>query len=157
MAELVKENYQAIKKERIWTKDFALIVMANFFIFLGFQMTLPTIPLFVEQLGGSDQLIGVITGIFTFSALLLRPYAGHSLESKGRQFVYMIGLGIFVLSVGSFGFITSIGFLIVMRIVQGVGSGFSTTAAGTIATDTYPNKASWGRNGLFWFIWNHAF
>ncbi|MFJ5716694.1 MFS transporter [Neobacillus sp. NPDC093127] len=125
-------------KEKIWTKDFVLIVFANFFIFLGFQMTLPTIPLFVEQLGGNDQLIGVVVGIFTFSALLLRPIAGHALETKGRGFVYLIGLAIFVLSVGSFGFLTSIALLFAMRVVQGVGWGFSTTASGTIATDLIP-------------------
>ncbi|WP_228552442.1 MFS transporter [Gracilibacillus salitolerans] len=112
--------------------------MANFFIFLGFQMTLPTIPLFVQQLGGSDEFIGIITGIFTFSALLLRPTAGHALETRGRQFVYMIGLGIFVISIGSYAFITSIVFLFIMRCVQGLGWGFSTTATGTIATDLIP-------------------
>lgn len=128
------------KKEKIWTRDFILICLANFFIFLGFQMTLPTIPLFVEHLGGNDQLIGFVVGIFTFSALLLRPFAGHALESKGRKFVYLFGLAIFVLSVGSFGFAMSIAFLFALRIIQGVGWGFSTTASGTIATDIIPPK-----------------
>jgi len=127
-----------LQKEKIWTKDFALICLANFFIFLGFQMTLPTIPLFVEDLGGNDQLIGFVVGIFTFSALLLRPYAGAALETKGRGFVYLIGLAIFVLSVGSFGFLTSIILLFMMRVVQGAGWGFSTTASGTIASDLIP-------------------
>ncbi|GIN88652.1 MFS transporter [Heyndrickxia sporothermodurans] len=127
-------------KEKIWTRDFILICLANFFIFLGFQMTLPTIPLFVEHLGGNDQLIGFVVGIFTFSALLLRPFAGHALESKGRKFVYLFGLAIFVLSVGSFGFAMSIAFLFALRIIQGVGWGFSTTASGTIATDIIPSK-----------------
>ncbi|EKN71046.1 major facilitator superfamily protein [Neobacillus bataviensis LMG 21833] len=127
-----------VTKERIWTKDFVLICLANFFIFLGFQMTLPTIPLFVEDLGGNEQLIGFVVGIFTFSALLLRPIAGSSLETKGRGFVYLIGLTVFVLSVGSFGFLTSMVFLFVMRVVQGAGWGFSTTASGTIATDLIP-------------------
>lgn len=132
------DNQQERLKERIWTKDFVLIIFANFFIFLGFQMTLPTIPLFVEKLGGNDQLIGFVIGIFTFSALLLRPFAGQALETKGRGFVYLLGLAVFVLSVGSFGFLTSIAFLFVMRVVQGVGWGFSTTASGTIATDLIP-------------------
>ncbi|WP_160725718.1 MFS transporter [Bacillus sp. USDA818B3_A] len=127
-----------LQKEKIFTKDFVLICLANFFIFLGFQMTLPTIPLFVEELGGNDQLIGFVVGIFTFSALLLRPYAGNALETKGRGFVYLLGLAIFALSVGSFGFLTSIGLLFLMRVVQGVGWGFSTTASGTIASDLIP-------------------
>ena len=42
------QQTQGRPKEKIWTRDFVLIIFANFFIFLGFQMTLPTIPLFVE-------------------------------------------------------------------------------------------------------------
>jgi len=129
-----------LESDKIWTRDFSLIVLSNFFIFLGFQMTLPTIPLFVEKLGGNDQLIGIVTGIFTFSALLTRPFAGKFLETKGRQFVYMLGLGIFVLSVGSYGLVHSLFFLFIMRMVQGSGWGFSTTASGTIVTDLIPPK-----------------
>jgi|SRR5690625_2438168 len=125
---------------KIFTKDFILIWFANFFIFLGFQMTLPTIPIFINKLGGSEQVIGIIVGIFTFSALIFRPYAGKALETKGRGIVYMLGLSLFVLSVGTFGFLTSIAALIVMRIIQGIGWGFSTTASGTIATDLIPPK-----------------
>jgi MFS family permease len=143
-------------QEKIWTKDFVLILFANFFIFLGFQMTLPTIPLFVEKLGGNDQLIGFVVGIFTFSALLLRPLAGHALESKGRAFVYLTGLAIFVLSVGSFGLLTSILFLFLMRIVQGAGWGFSTTASGTIATDLIPAKRRGEGMGYFGLSGNIA-
>lgn len=150
-------NTQAyLAKDKIWTRDFVLICMANFFIFLGFQMTLPTIPLFVQQLGGSDQLIGVITGIFTFSALALRPYAGHSLESKGRRFVYMLGLATFVISVGSYAFVSSIVILFIMRMVQGVGWGFSTTATGTIATDLIPPKRRGEGMGYFGLSGNLA-
>ncbi|MCV9885980.1 MFS transporter [Metabacillus halosaccharovorans] len=130
----------AIHKEKIWTRDFILICISNFFIFLGFQMTLPTIPLYVEELGGNDQLIGVVVSIFTFSALLVRSYAGHALETRGRKIVYLTGILIFVLSVGSFGFLPAIGFLFFMRFIQGIGWGFSTTASGTIASDIIPSK-----------------
>ncbi|GLB60055.1 MFS transporter [Cytobacillus sp. NCCP-133] len=142
--------------ERIWSRDFVLILMSNFFIFLGFQMTLPTIPLFVKKLGGNDQLIGIVVGIFTFSALLLRPYAGHMLETKGRRFVYLTGLAIFVLSVGSFGLVNSLVFLFLLRVVQGFGWGFSTTASGTIATDLIPAKRRGEGMGYFGLSGNIA-
>ncbi|RSD24988.1 MFS transporter [Mesobacillus subterraneus] len=135
--------------EKIWTKDFVLILLANFFIFLGFQMTLPTIPLFVEELGGNDQLIGFVVGIFTFSALIVRPFAGRLLETRGRGFIYLIGLAVFVISVGSFGFASAIAILFLMRIVQGVGWGFSTTASGTIATDLIPLRRRGEGMGYF--------
>src|SRR5690625_3972072 len=142
--------------DKIWTRDFVLICFANFFIFLGFQMTLPTLPLFVKALGGSDQSIGLIVGIFTFSALIIRPYVGNALESKGRRFVYMIGLALFVLYVGSFAFVTSIIFLIVIRIIQGIGWAFSTTASGTVATDIVPPQLRGEGLGYFGMSGNLA-
>lgn len=155
MSSQPKEKVQS-NKEKIWTRDFVLICLANFFIFLGFQMTLPTLPIFVQELGGSDQMIGLIIGIFTFSALIFRPYAGKLLESKGRQFVYMVGLAVFVFSVGSYAFIVSIGFLLMMRVVQGVGWGFSTTATSTIATDLIPPKRRGEGMGYFGLSGNLA-
>lgn len=119
-------------------------------------MTIPTIPLFVKDLGGSDQMVGMIVGIFTFSALLIRPYAGHALESKGRGYVYLIGLAIFVLSVGAFAFTASMLFLIIIRIIQGVGWGFSTTAGGTVATDLIPPKRRGEGMGYFGLSGNIA-
>ncbi|RJS60859.1 MFS transporter [Bacillus sp. PK3_68] len=150
------QAYIRTKADKIWTKDFILICLANFFIFLGFQMTLPTVPLFVEHLGGSEQSIGIITGIFTFSALLLRPYVGHALEKRGRQLIYMLGLAIFVFSVGSFGFAVSIAFLLALRIIQGIGWSFSTTATGTIATDLIPPKRRGEGMGYFGLSGNLA-
>lgn len=144
------------KPDKIWTRDFVLVCLANFFIFLGFQMTLPTLPLFVKELGGSDQIVGIIVGIFTFSALIMRPYAGHSLESKGRRFVYMFGLGVFVLSVGAFSVVTGIALLLMIRVVQGIGWGFSTTATGTIATDLIPPKRRGEGMGYFGLSGNIA-
>lgn len=119
-------------------------------------MTLPTIPLFVEHLGGNDQLIGYVVGIFTFSSLLIRPLAGRTLETKGRGFVYLLGLSIFVLSVGTYGFLVGIFFLFMMRIVQGVGWGFSTTASGTIATDLIPPSRRGEGMGYFGLSGNLA-
>ncbi|HEY9577916.1 MAG TPA: MFS transporter [Pseudobacillus sp.] len=153
---MTEQSHIQTKADKIWTKDFVLICLANFFIFLGFQMTLPTVPLFVEYLGGSEQSIGIVTGIFTFSALLLRPYAGHALESKGRRLIYMVGLAIFVFSVGSFGFAVSIAFLLILRIIQGIGWSFSTTATGTIATDLIPPKRRGEGMGYFGLSGNLA-
>ncbi|PAV31484.1 MFS transporter [Virgibacillus profundi] len=152
-----QSNTQTMTKpDKIWTRDFVLVCLANFFIFLGFQMTLPTLPLFVKELGGSDQIVGIIVGIFTFSALIMRPYAGHSLESKGRRFVYMFGLAVFVLSVGAFSMVTGIALLLMIRVVQGVGWGFSTTATGTIATDLIPPKRRGEGMGYFGLSGNIA-
>ncbi len=149
-------NQQVASKEKIWTREFIFICIANFFIFAGFQMTLPTLPLFVNKLGGSDQLIGFVVGIFTLSALLIRPWSGHVLESLGRRIVFLIGLLVFVISVGSYAFTGSLVVLFLMRVVQGLGWGMSTTAVGTIATDLIPQKRRGEGMGYFGLAGNLA-
>lgn len=134
----VQQEAQENPGEKIWTRDFVAICIANFFLFLGFQMTLPTLPIFVKEIGGSDQMIGIVVGIFTFSALIFRPYAGHALETKGRGFVYMFGIALFTIAVGSYGFSTVIIVLLLLRIVHGAGFGMASTASGTIASDLIP-------------------
>ncbi len=112
-------------------------------------MTLPTIPLFVKSLGGSDQIIGLVVGFFTFSALIARSFAGNALESKGRRFVYIFGLSMFVFAIGSYAFVSSLAFLFFIRIFQGIGWGCSGTASGTIASDLIPATRRGEGMGLY--------
>ncbi|GAB3066048.1 MFS transporter [Salinicoccus sesuvii] len=128
------------QNQKIWTKDFILIVIVNFFIFTAFQMTLPTLPLFVQEIGASDRWIGIVVGIFTFSALLIRPSAGKLLDTKGRAPIFLTGLIIFVVSMFSLAASFTIFMLLMVRIMQGVGWGLSSTSSGTIATDLVPKR-----------------
>ncbi len=132
------ELTQTLQKERIVTRDFLLLCTANFFIFFGFQMTLPTIPIFVKELGGSDQLVGMVVGIFALSALVARAFVGKILETKGRKIVFVFGLCLFVLTIGSYAIIESIVLLFLFRVLQGIGFACSGTAAGTVASDLIP-------------------
>src|SRR5699024_7673499 len=126
------------EKSRIWTKDFIIIVIANFFIFTSFQMTLPTLPLYVQEIGSNEACVGIIVGVFTVSALLLRLFGVKLLDTTGRAPVFLIGLAILVLSLYSLAISTTILILVIVRIVQGVGWGLSNTASGTIASDLVP-------------------
>lgn len=53
---LLKEELPVVNK--IWTLDFIMIFLANFFVFLSFQMTSPTLPLFVKDLAEMNGILG---------------------------------------------------------------------------------------------------
>lgn len=38
---------------------------------LGFQMLIPTLPVYVKEIGGTSSNIGFVVGMFTVAALLL--------------------------------------------------------------------------------------
>lgn len=79
-------------------------------------------------------------GAFTISSLLIRPWAGKALDSRGRKPVFFLGLLIFILSVLAYNWAPTVLILLLLRLIHGFGWGNSSTAAGTIAADFIPKN-----------------
>lgn len=136
----MEKDLELQEKERLWTRDYILISIANLFITTGFQMLLPILPVFSAKLGGSDSWAGMVVGIFTFSAVLMRPIAGRLLDKQGRRGVYLIGLIVFLICVVAYNWTSTILVLLILRFIHGFGWGASSTASSTIASDIIPKS-----------------
>ena len=128
------------QKVPLWTRDFILICLANLTIFLGFQMLLPTLPVYVKHLGGDEAMAGLVIGVFTISAGLIRPFVGMALDVYGRKVIYLVGLVIFLLSSLAYNWAPTVAMLLAIRFIHGFGWGAASTAGGTIATDVIPKQ-----------------
>ena len=124
--------------ETIWSRNLIIITLSNFMLFLGFEMLIVTLPVYIAQCGGSDTVVGLSAGIFTFAALLIRAVAGWLLDRFGRRIVFTAGLIVMILIALLYGAIVSVGLIIAVRILHAVGWGLSSTASNTIATDNLP-------------------
>ncbi len=127
-------------REPLWRRNFILVCLSNLAVFAGFQMLTPTIPVYVESLGGQATIMGLVMGIFTLAAVGVRPFVGWALNAIGRKQVFLFGLAVFIVSALAYRWAPSIGVLLALRFVHGFGWGFSTTAAGTIAADVTPKS-----------------
>lgn len=137
---LMEKDTEVQKKEPLWTRDFILISIASLFITMGFQMLLPVLPVFSAKLGGSDSWAGMVIGIFTISAVLMRPIAGRLLDKQGRRGVYIVGLMVFFICVVAYQWTSTILVLLILRFIHGFGWGASSTASSTIASDIIPKS-----------------
>ncbi len=126
--------------EKLWTKNFMLVVLINLIIFFGFQMLMPTLPVYVEKLGGSESAAGFVIGIFAISAVVIRPFAGRAIDIYGRKGIFLTGLGIFLISVLAYNWMPTVLLLMIFRLIHGFGWGASSTASGTIASDIIPRR-----------------
>lgn len=123
---------------KLWTKQFVLIVLLNLFLFFGFQMMMPTFPLFVESLGANESLIGLISGAFTLTTLIARPFSGVALDRIGRKQVLFTGLGIFLIATFAYSYLPALLIVFAFRMFHGLGWGFAGTATNTIAAEELP-------------------
>lgn len=77
---------------KIWTLSFVFVVISNALLFMIFEMLLPTLPLFVTEIGGGASQVGLVTDIFTLSAMLTRPFAGLLASKMDKKFLLIFGI-----------------------------------------------------------------
>jgi len=137
--ELYKREDPA-EPQKIWTKEFITICVVNLFIFLGFQMLLPVLPIYAAKLGGSSTWAGLALGAFTLSAVIIRPFVGRLIDRKGRKVIYYYGIVILIVIMVSYQWMPSVLLLLAVRFIHGFGWGAATTATSTIASDLIPKR-----------------
>ncbi|ABB13813.1 MFS transporter [Carboxydothermus hydrogenoformans] len=126
-------------QETIWSKDFTLLWIVNFLMAAGFYFLLPTMPVYATKvIGANESQVGLVTGVYTLSAVAIRPLGGYALDSVGRRKVFLWALALFALFMGSYYFATNLFFLLMLRLLHGFCWGVTTVGGSTIAADILP-------------------
>ncbi|MED0960342.1 MFS transporter [Bacillus paramycoides] len=135
--------------ERLWTKSFIQMTVAMLFLFTGFYLLVPTLPLFIKEIGGNESQVGLMMGMFTIAAVVIRPIIGGMLDKYGRKSFIIWGLIFFGLTMLSYNLASTILFLAFLRVIHGVTWAVSTTAVGTAITDIIPDSRR--GEGMGWY------
>ena len=135
---MVDHPASALQPATIWNRNFFFILLANFFVVLGYLMLSPTFPMYVGHLGFAQDIIGVVAGLFTVTAILSRPFVGHRLDTSDRRKLYLTGQSISITCTVLYYLTGSLPLLILIRLVHGIGIGITTSSANTIVTDFIP-------------------
>lgn len=131
------------------TKPFVTLTLSMFFLSTGFYFLLPTMPLYIKELGGNESQVGLVIGLFTIAAVIIRPFVGSLLDQIGRKSFIMWGLSLFAITMYSYTWASSILLLLVFRVIHGISWAFATTAIATAITDTIPEQRR--GEGMGWF------
>ena len=87
----MKEN------NKLWSKNFVLIIIINFLVFLNHLMVLSAFPLFITNSKafaeiGSDTIAGACATVFSLIGVVCRPFVGIMLDSGKRRSILIVGL-----------------------------------------------------------------
>jgi MFS family permease len=99
---------------------------------------LPTLPLYIEEVGGSKQEIGIVMGGFAIGLLLFRPMLGRLADQHGRKLLLLIGT--IVATTAPFGYLAfkAIPLLMLVRIFHGISIAAFTTGYSALVADLAP-------------------
>ncbi|MDL2260195.1 MFS transporter [Deltaproteobacteria bacterium OttesenSCG-928-K17] len=122
----------------LWTLAFVTFVLLNLFVFMGFDILLPTLSLYLEMQGNNEAQIGQIFGVFTISAVLARTLAG-SLAAK-IDALWLVRGGLTACAVAGIYYFwaTTVPTGMLARFIHGAGFGLASTLITALASQIIP-------------------
>ena len=88
-----REIFEMEKSEKLWSRNFVLIIVINFLVFMNHIMLLSTFPFYIESLGGSEALAGLEPALQSMAVHSSSPAERGSANSTFLC-AYDIGIGL---------------------------------------------------------------
>lgn len=98
------------------------IIGAVFVVGTGVGSVLPVLPLFLRERGGSYTLVGIVVGASLVAQFLGQYPAGLLSDRFGRRPLMIGGLLVYGAAIAAFALPLAIGWLVVLRFIQGLGA-----------------------------------
>lgn len=134
-----QEDSRSMKTTGIFrSKDFAFALLAYFFVFFSAALFY-LFPLFLDRFHPSQIRVGLIMGVQSVTAILVRPLFGRDFDARGGRKVALGGVLLMIMVVSGFHLVHSAGALaFTLRALNGIGWGIATTAILAICSDLAP-------------------
>lgn len=127
--------------EKLWTKDFMLITLVNFLMYIIHYSLIVTVTVFtMEEYKASEGMGGLAAGIFIIGMLVGRLYSGKYIDQWQPKYILMIGLVASMATISLYFTIHSLVILMIVRFLHGIAFGISSTSTGAIASKIVPES-----------------
>lgn len=116
-----------MRKNKLWSWTFVHILLLYCLVQMVLYMTTPVLAKYVLSLGQSNSVAGVISGAFSITALVFRPFSGYLSDGFRKKKLLLIALA--ATSVALFGYCIANKpwQLFLFRLIQGGAYAISTT------------------------------
>jgi MFS family permease len=113
-------------------------IAAVFLVGTGVGSVLPILPLFLRERGGSYAMVGVVVGANLVAQFIAQYPAGRLSDRVGRAPLMIGGLVVAAAAIAAFALPLSIGWLIGLRFIQGLGAAAFRPGARAAVADLVP-------------------
>jgi DHA1 family multidrug resistance protein-like MFS transporter len=114
------------------------IIAAVFLVGTGVGSVLPILPLFLRERGGSYAMVGVVVGANLVAQFIGQYPAGRLSDRFGRAPLMIGGLVVAGAAIAAFALPLSIGWLIALRFIQGLGAAAFRPGSRAVVADLVP-------------------
>ncbi len=142
------------KIPRILTHDFILCCLSYLALAFVFTILIPTLPIYLSRSGSNEVEIGILIGSFAVSSLLLRAFVGRGLLRIPETTFMTAGALLYALTSLAYLFVSPFWPFLVVRVFQGIGWAFFTTASITLIANISSDAHRGQSFGYFYLAHN---
>ena len=124
----------------MWNKYYITLLLIGLITSLSFSMLYTIISAYAVEIGSSLSLAGVVAGVFSISALVLRPISGLIADRRNKKWVFALALLVITTTSLGYAFSRSIPILIFFRILHGAAFGISSTVNISLLSEFIPRN-----------------
>lgn len=136
-------------KEKVLSKDAALVLVASFFYMSCPVIVTPIITGFTGALGGSGFLMGLIGGLVNLVSLGFRPMAGNLTDKVDKYHLSIVGSGLMLIGCIGYFIAPSIIILVLSRVINGIGYACCSVSMSTWLSMLLPKDKIGSGMGLY--------
>ena len=142
---------------KIWSRDFLFVFLTQIAFSSAYCTLIPTLPIYFSHVGSSEVQIGVLIGALGITSLVVRPFVGKALLKHAEKAFMVTGILLFAL--GSLGYVFAFSFwlLLMVRIIQGIGSALLFTAGVTWVANASPETRLGQSLSYYYLAFNVGF
>ncbi|NCC77019.1 MAG: MFS transporter, partial [Clostridia bacterium] len=142
-------TYPAYDQVPLWTRPFVFLMLQNLLFWVAMNMFATVLPGYVLAIGGTAAQTGILVGLFSYAALLLRPVSGVLLDRWERRKVLLAGTALATAVSFAYPFLSFLTGLAILRLIHGLGFSAYSTASSTMAADIVPESRMSEGLGVF--------
>ena len=128
---MLRENNSA-KTWRLLPKEVQTLIIASFFVAMGYGVIVPAIPLYSRSFGVSAAAVGFVVSAFAIMRFISGLFSGKLVNTFGERHVY--SFGVLMVSISSFLAAIAQNYwqLLAFRTAGGLGSSMFSVAASSV-------------------------
>lgn len=125
---------------KLYTKDFILVMLFGFFLFLSMNALTTVLPTHVTTVLDDPFVGGMMTTVFMFAAILTRPLVGYFIQKVNVNILNTVSILLFAILIFALQYTTSVPIMLGLRTLQGILFGILSTTVATLATSIVPSN-----------------
>ena len=141
-----------INSEINWKQNLRVAWLGNFFTGASFSLVMPFMALYVEQLGAPQNKVewyaGLAVSLSALTSALIAPVWGRLADRYGRKPMMVRASLVMTFTMGGVAFVPNVFWLLVLRILNRLFSGYVPNSTALIASQAPKNRSGYALGTL---------